>query len=101
MHGIGDDNPLPECLKVTETRSNRCGLSWSEPPTSRPPRIGGATRRLTSPPLALLESRLRPGALLVADNADQCPEYLARVRDPAQGYVSVPFANDVELSMRI
>jgi hypothetical protein len=43
---------------------------------------------------------LRPGALLVADNADQCPEYLARVRDPARGYLSVQFANDVELSTR-
>jgi predicted O-methyltransferase YrrM len=51
--------------------------------------------------LGLLEPRLRPGALLVADNADQCAEYLARVRDPASGYVSVAFANDVELSMRI
>jgi predicted O-methyltransferase YrrM len=29
--------------------------------------------------LALLEPRWRPGALPVADNADQCPEYLARV----------------------
>lgn len=51
--------------------------------------------------LKLLEPRLRPGALLVADNADQCAEYLARVRDPAGGYLSVPFANDVELSMRV
>jgi hypothetical protein len=29
------------------------------------------------------------------------PEFLARVRDPAQGYVSVPFASDVELAMRM
>ena len=50
--------------------------------------------------LELLESRLRPGALLVADNADECPEYLAHVRDPSRGYLSVPFANDVELSIR-
>jgi predicted O-methyltransferase YrrM len=50
--------------------------------------------------LALLEPRLRPGALLVADNANDCPEYLALVRDPAGSYVSVPFADDVELSMR-
>jgi predicted O-methyltransferase YrrM len=32
--------------------------------------------------LALVESRLRPGALIVADNADYSPEYLARVRAP-------------------
>jgi len=51
--------------------------------------------------LALVESRLRPGALIVADNADHCPDYLARVRSPARGYLSVPFAGDVELSLRL
>jgi predicted O-methyltransferase YrrM len=51
--------------------------------------------------LSLLESRLRVGALIVADNADFSPEYLARVRSPAVGYLSIPFAEDVELSMRI
>ncbi|HEY6925515.1 MAG TPA: class I SAM-dependent methyltransferase [Steroidobacteraceae bacterium] len=51
--------------------------------------------------LALLEPRLRPGALVVADNADQCPDYLARVRDSGSGYVSVPLAGDVELSVRV
>ncbi len=50
--------------------------------------------------LALLESRLRPGALIVADNADWSPDYLARVRSPAHGYLSIPFGADVELSMR-
>jgi predicted O-methyltransferase YrrM len=50
--------------------------------------------------LALLEPRLTKGALIVADNADHCPELLAYVRDPANGYLSVPFANDVEVSMR-
>ena len=51
--------------------------------------------------LSLLESRLRPGAFIVADNADDSPDYLARVRSPGAGYMSVPFAEDVELSMRI
>jgi predicted O-methyltransferase YrrM len=51
--------------------------------------------------LSLVESRLRPGALIVADNADYSPDYLARVRPPAQGYLSVPFAEDVELSLRL
>lgn len=51
--------------------------------------------------LSLLESRLKPGALIVADNADDSPDYLARVRAPANGYMSTPFADDVELSMRI
>jgi predicted O-methyltransferase YrrM len=51
--------------------------------------------------LGLIESRLRPGALIVADNADYSPEYLSRVRSVANGYLSTPFAEDVELSMRI
>jgi predicted O-methyltransferase YrrM len=51
--------------------------------------------------LALLEKGLRPGALILADNADWSPEYLALVRSPAQGYLSVAFASEVELSMRI
>jgi predicted O-methyltransferase YrrM len=51
--------------------------------------------------LGLAESRLRPGALIVADDADDSPDYLARVRSPMAGYISTPFAEDVELSMRI
>lgn len=51
--------------------------------------------------LALLEDRLRSGALIVADNADASPDYLARVRSTANGYLSIPFAEDVELSMRL
>ncbi|MEH6418142.1 O-methyltransferase [Pseudomonas sp. CGJS7] len=51
--------------------------------------------------LALVESRLRPGALIVADNADYSPEYLNKVRSQGSGYLSVPFAEDVELAMRL
>ncbi|MGY2283803.1 O-methyltransferase [Pseudomonas gingeri] len=51
--------------------------------------------------LNLLESRLKPGALIIADNADYSPEYLERVRAPGARYLSVPFAEDVELSMRL
>jgi predicted O-methyltransferase YrrM len=51
--------------------------------------------------LNLVESRLGPGAFVVADNADYSPDYLAYVRSPAHGYVSTPFGEDVELSMRI
>jgi predicted O-methyltransferase YrrM len=51
--------------------------------------------------LSLVESRLRPGAVIVADNADHSPDYLAHVRSPAKGYMSTPFAEDVELSMRM
>ena len=51
--------------------------------------------------LALLEPRLRPGALVIADNADDSPDYLARVRSPDSGYLSTPFGDDVEVSMRL
>lgn len=51
--------------------------------------------------LALLEPRLRQGAMIVADNADWCPEYLSRVRTAGNGYLSVPFAADVELSFKL
>jgi hypothetical protein len=46
------------------------------------------------------EPRLRPGALIVADNADYCPEYMAMARAPDGGYLSLPFGGDVELSMK-
>jgi len=51
--------------------------------------------------LSLAEGRLKVGALIVADNADYSPDYLTRVRAPANGYMSIPFAEDVELSMRV
>lgn len=51
--------------------------------------------------LSLLQSRLEPGALIIADNAEYSPDYLAQVRAPGHGYLSIPFAEDVELSMRV
>ena len=51
--------------------------------------------------LALVESRLRPGALVIADDADDSPQYLDHVRLPTSGYMSTPFADDIELSMRV
>ena len=51
--------------------------------------------------LDLVQGRLRPGAFLVADDADKSPEYLARVRSPGGGYMSMPFGEDVELSLRL
>ncbi|CAN7712775.1 MULTISPECIES: O-methyltransferase [unclassified Ensifer] len=51
--------------------------------------------------LSLVESRLRTGALVVADDADHCPDYLDRVRSTSGGYLSTPFADDIELSMRL
>jgi predicted O-methyltransferase YrrM len=50
--------------------------------------------------LSLLAPRLRSGAMIVADNADMCPEYVAIVRAPGSGYVSVCIGDDVELTMK-
>ena len=49
--------------------------------------------------LALVEPHLRPGALIVADNADYSPAYLARVRAPGSAYLSVQFGGDIDVSM--
>jgi predicted O-methyltransferase YrrM len=51
--------------------------------------------------LDLVAPRLRAGACLVADNADASPDYLARVRAVGGAYLSVPFAKDVELSIKV
>jgi predicted O-methyltransferase YrrM len=51
--------------------------------------------------LELLAPRMRSGACIVADNADASPAYIARVRSAGGGFVSVPFAEDVELSMKL
>jgi predicted O-methyltransferase YrrM len=58
-------------------------------------------KALYSDVLSLVEARLRPGALIVADNADDSPDYLARVRAPQSGYLSAPIGQDVELSIRL
>ncbi len=49
--------------------------------------------------LDLLAPRLHTGSWLVADNADASPDYVARVRQ-SSGFVSIPFAADVELSLK-
>jgi predicted O-methyltransferase YrrM len=51
--------------------------------------------------LALTEKHLRPGALILADDAEFSPDYLARVRSSSEGYLSVRIADGVELSMRL
>lgn len=50
--------------------------------------------------LTLVEPRLHSGSLVVADNADHNPEFLTHIRNPANGYLSLPFGDDVELFMR-
>jgi predicted O-methyltransferase YrrM len=51
--------------------------------------------------LGLVESRLRTGAVIIADNADHCPEYLEYVGETANGYLSMPFNDEVELTIRL
>ncbi|WMJ70483.1 class I SAM-dependent methyltransferase [Stenotrophomonas sp. 24(2023)] len=51
--------------------------------------------------LLLLEDRLAPTAVIVADNADYAPDYLAHVRAPGRGYLSVAVGEEVEVSMRV
>ena len=64
-------------------------------------------KNLYLPVLRLLEPRLASGALVLADDtmsmAAQMADYLAYVRDPAHGYVSVPFpeSDGLEISCRV
>lgn len=59
------------------------------------------------PVIRLLENRLPPGTLVVADNTDMSDTqpYLDHVRDPANGYVSVNFlardSDSMEISCRV
>lgn len=58
-------------------------------------------KALYSEVLDLVAPRLRPGALILADNADFCPPYIERVRASNSGYRSVALADDIELSIRL
>jgi predicted O-methyltransferase YrrM len=53
---------------------------------------------LYGPLLELLTPRLRPGALVVADNAGDSPAYLAQVRADGSRYLSLPVSPEVELT---
>ncbi len=58
-------------------------------------------KSLYSEVLGLVESRLHSGAVIVADNADYCPDYLEHVGSVANGYYTMSFTDDVELSIRL
>jgi predicted O-methyltransferase YrrM len=51
--------------------------------------------------LRLVENSFRPGALIIADNADLCPDYLEHMRTAHGNYLSVAVADDIELSIRL
>jgi predicted O-methyltransferase YrrM len=63
-------------------------------------------KNLYLPVLQLLEPRLTPGTLILADDtvsmAEEMPDYLAYIRDPAHGYVSIPFpeSDGLEITCR-
>ncbi len=48
-----------------------------------------------------IEAHLRPGSLLLADDANRCPEFVGRMRSDTKRYLSVPLTGDLELSMRM
>ena len=50
--------------------------------------------------LDLLEPKLKSGALVLADNADDSPEYVAKVRR-SDRYLSIPIGEELELSLKI
>ena len=64
-------------------------------------------KNLYLPVLRLLEPRLTPGALVLADDsvsmAAQMADYLAYVRDPGCGYLSIAFpeSDGLEISCRV
>lgn len=51
--------------------------------------------------LQRIEGCLRPGSLILADDARYCQEFVNRMRSNADEYLSVPLEGDLELSMRL
>jgi predicted O-methyltransferase YrrM len=51
--------------------------------------------------LGHVESRLRTGAIIIADNVDHCPDYLEYVSEPNNGYLTMSFTDEVELTIRL
>jgi predicted O-methyltransferase YrrM len=75
-------------------------LSFNLPPTIDLLLLDGA-KALYPEILNLVESRLRSGALIIADDVEYSPDYLSRVRSHENGYMSTLLNNGVELSMRL
>jgi predicted O-methyltransferase YrrM len=48
-----------------------------------------------------IEPHLRPGSLILADDARHCPDFVSRMRSNPHLYQSVPLAGDLEMSMRL
>ena len=51
--------------------------------------------------LELLDERLRPGSVVIADNAEDSSRYQHRMLSGTAGYLAVPFGDDVPRWMRL
>ncbi|EJN09996.1 O-methyltransferase [Herbaspirillum sp. YR522] len=51
--------------------------------------------------LQLVQGRLRPGAMVVADDAATNPDYQQYMRQAGNGYRSIPLGDGLELSLRL
>ena len=51
--------------------------------------------------LERIQGSLRPGSLVLADDARHCQEFVSRMRSDGGRYLSVPLADDLEISMRL
>jgi predicted O-methyltransferase YrrM len=51
--------------------------------------------------LQLLEGHLRPGSLVLADDARLSSDFVSLIRSDTKRYLSVPLAGDLEMSMRL
>ncbi|MET0284938.1 MAG: class I SAM-dependent methyltransferase [Polyangiales bacterium] len=87
-------------LDLVEIREGDALETLRELPTQVDGLLLDGHKPLYAKVLALVAPRLRPGAFIIADNADMCPEYVQAVRAPGSGYLSIPFADDVELTVR-
>lgn len=58
-------------------------------------------KALYSEILQRVEACLRPGSLVLADDARHCPGFVSQIRSDADRYVSVPLAGDLEMAMRL
>lgn len=92
-----DEGRLADLVEIREGDALKT-LAADLPPSVDLLLLDGA-KALYTDVLKLVESHLRSGALIVADNADYSPDYLAHIRAPGSGYLSLPFGEDVEVSM--
>jgi predicted O-methyltransferase YrrM len=75
-------------------------LTYNLPETLDLVLLDGA-KALYADVLQRVECCLRPGSLVLADDARHCQEFVSQMRSDANRYLSVPLAGDLELAMRL